>query len=209
MIASFRPYPLTKESRVTSRRRDSSPTPHAVRRTDTDIVQLGQLAHRQLKTWTTQTSVTTASCVDHAGRSFLNPPGFSIELFRFRPDSDQVSRTSPRIPLSVDQAGERSSAPQAACGVFDRSARLPVSEAAEQAECPTESGPRAPARHDHFFCGAAAFFASGYFVRSARHFFTSSGLSVAVCSSISRSRASRMRVFSRSGIVLSRAFSPS
>ena len=35
MIASFRPSPFTKESRVTSRLRDSSPTPHAVRRTDT------------------------------------------------------------------------------------------------------------------------------------------------------------------------------
>ena len=35
MIASFRPYPLPKESRITSRRRDPSPTPHAVRRTDT------------------------------------------------------------------------------------------------------------------------------------------------------------------------------
>ena len=35
MIASFRPSPLTKESRRASRRRDSSPTPHAVRRTDT------------------------------------------------------------------------------------------------------------------------------------------------------------------------------
>ena len=37
MIASFRPSSLTKESRRASRRRDSSPTPHAVRRTDTTV----------------------------------------------------------------------------------------------------------------------------------------------------------------------------
>ena len=36
MIASFRPSSLTKESRRASRRRDSSPIPHAVRRTDTN-----------------------------------------------------------------------------------------------------------------------------------------------------------------------------
>ena len=49
MIASFRPYPLTKESRVTSRPRDSSPTPHAVRRTDTLQSRLHPKARERLR----------------------------------------------------------------------------------------------------------------------------------------------------------------
>jgi hypothetical protein len=44
-------------------------------------------------------------------------------------------------------------------------------------------------RLGHFFSGATAVLACGYFARSSRHFFTSSGWFVAVYSSTSRSSA--------------------
>jgi hypothetical protein len=61
---------------------------------------------------------------------------------------------------------------------------------------------------DHFSWGVLVL-RGGYFARSARHFFASSGLLSAVYSSISRSRASGMRVLPSGGMVFSRAFIPS
>jgi hypothetical protein len=59
-----------------------------------------------------------------------------------------------------------------------------------------------------FGIGATSF-GVGYFARSSWYFFASSGLPVAAYSSISRSRASGMRVAACAGMLFSRAFMPS
>ncbi len=127
---------------------------------------------------------------------------------RQRAEVRRASDTPPLVALA-DVSNAPKTVTRTRRGVSDRSAQRPVSEVTEQAECPTESGPRAPARPGHLFSGAAAFFASGYVARSSRHFFASSGLPSAVYSATSRSRAWTTRGASRGSSAFSHGFSPS
>ncbi len=73
--------------------------------------------------------------------------------------------------------------------------------------CSTRIDPLHRLTRLHFVPGGGA--VAGYFARSACHFLTSSGVFVAVYSSMRRSRASGRRVLACGGIVFSRCFIPS